>query len=172
MDDVLSKPLVRAQLERKLHEHVLGPVDAATANVTSLQSEEPHLDLGVIAELRQLDDGDRSVVRELLGNFLHKAPGRLHELERAFESGDATLLRQMAHSLRGSAGGIGAKRLMGLATTLEFQAAADPMGDVRASLHALRGELEHVARALEAVLAELPQLEPRARSGAPTGRRQ
>jgi len=169
MDDVLSKPLVRAQLERKLYEHILGPMDAASAPETSLQSEEPHLDLAVIAELRQLDDGNKSVVRELLGNFLHKAPGRLHELERACESGDAERLRQMAHSLRGSAGGIGAKRLTALATALEFQAAAEPMGDVRTSLQALRRELEHVARALTAVLSELPQAEPRARSGAPTG---
>ncbi len=158
MDDVLSKPLVRAQLQRKLYQHLLGR--SAGPRTASLRVEEPHVDPQVIAELRELDDGGSALLPELLGNFLQKTPGRLRDLAEALERRDGPRLRSGAHGLRGSAGGVGAKRLTALATALEFQAAAEPMGDLGAAVSAIETEFEHVAGALRAVLAELPDGAP------------
>ncbi|MFI5306919.1 MAG: ATP-binding protein [Polyangiales bacterium] len=153
MDDVLSKPLVKAQLQQKLYQHLLDPQPGAQPPGVSWDSEEPHVDPLVIAELRELDDGSSGLVQELLGNFLQKTPGRLRELRDAAEQRDAERVRSAAHGLRGSAGSVGAKRLSALATALEFQAAAEPMGDVEAAVNAMHEELGHVAVALKAELS-------------------
>jgi CheY-like chemotaxis protein len=158
MDDVLSKPLVKAQLEQKLYQHCLSSQPGTQPSGVGLPSQEPHVDPLVIAELRELDDGRNGLLQELLGSFLQKTPGRLRELRDAAEQGDAERLRSAAHGLRGSAGSVGAKRLTALATALEFQAAAQPMGDVGAAVTAMHEELGHVAVALKAVLTEAPVL--------------
>jgi HPt (histidine-containing phosphotransfer) domain-containing protein len=46
-------------------------------------------------------DGDRTLLTELVEIFLEDCPRRLQELERAVAEGNAIMIKQTAHSLKG-----------------------------------------------------------------------
>ena len=46
-------------------------------------------------------DGDRTLLTELVEIFLEDCPRRLQELERAVAEGNAMMIKQTAHSLKG-----------------------------------------------------------------------
>jgi len=151
MDDVLIKPLVRAQLEQMLARHLVEAGVAPAPAVEAPPADDPRLDFSVIAELQHLGP---VVARDLLTRFVAGIPARQRELTDALTSGDHARLRSTAHRLRGSAGCYGAKRLIALTQELERHAAAQPVGDLATSVTAVAAELEHVATALQAWLAE------------------
>ena len=151
MDDVLSKPLVRSELERKLYRHVLGSdMPPAAASLRPIEPE-PCVDPALIREL--LEFGAKEFLNDLFGNFIKETPLRLHALSEAVARSDAEQQREIAHVLRGSAGAVGAKRLSRLASKLEAGAVANQNADVALSLSAMRSEFEHVAAELKTVLA-------------------
>jgi signal transduction histidine kinase/CheY-like chemotaxis protein len=151
MDDVLSKPLVRAELEHKLCLHVLGT--AAPPKTASVRpgDTEPSLDPALIREL--LAFGAKDFLHDLLGNFIKETPLRLHALSEAVARSDEERQREIAHVLRGSAGAVGATRLSRMASKLEAAAVAAPDAELAVSLRALHSEFEHVAAELKTVLA-------------------
>jgi hypothetical protein len=151
MDDVLVKPLVRAQLEQMLGRHLVGPGAEPTSQVEATLADDPHLDTGVLDELEELG---APVAHGLLSRFASGIPAREVELRAALASGDYTRLRSTAHGLRGAAGCYGAKRLVALTKRLELEAAAQPAGDVASSVAAVAAELSQVATAVRALLAE------------------
>ena len=154
MDDVLVKPLVRAQLEQLLARHLLAPGAMPASKVEATPEDEPHLDRSVIAELQELGP---SMARDLLTRFAAGIPARANELTSALAAGDYARLRSSAHGLRGAAGCYGARRLIALTSRLELQAAAEPVvGDVAANVAAVAAELEQLANELRGVLAERP----------------
>ncbi len=151
MDDVLVKPLVRAQLEQMLARHLLDADAARPAQLDSEPAQEPCIDAQVIAELHELG---ASVARDLLSRFVGRIPARLLELTDALASGDHERLRGVAHGLRGAAGCYGAKRLTTLTKELELQTLAQPVGDLAAGVAAIAAELEQVATELSALVAD------------------
>jgi signal transduction histidine kinase/CheY-like chemotaxis protein/HPt (histidine-containing phosphotransfer) domain-containing protein len=158
MDDVLSKPLVRSELEQKLYRHVLGAETPSERRSIPSDQAEPSVDPALIREL--LEFGAKDFLHDLLGNFIKETPERLTALSQAVERRDSDSQREIAHTLRGSAGAVGAKRLSRLASNLEGGAAVRQTGDMVAALSAMRSEFEQVAAELGAVLA-------RATSGPP-----
>lgn len=75
-------------------------------------SDVPVLDAAVVSGLRQLTPpGEPDVLAEVLNLFLVEVPPRLDRLRNAWASGNIEELRRVAHSLKGSAGNIGARRL-------------------------------------------------------------
>lgn len=72
----------------------------------------------------------------------------------AVERGDGDARRRRAHSLKGSAGNLGAARLAELCGALESQAADEPPGAAEL-LAALRLELDTVQQAVREVCDEL-----------------
>jgi HPt (histidine-containing phosphotransfer) domain-containing protein len=73
---------------------------------------EPALDRSVIDVLRQLTPpGEPDVLVEILTLFLQDVPTRIAALQNAVGSGDADGVHRAAHSLKGSAGNVGAKGL-------------------------------------------------------------
>ena len=63
--------------------------------------------------------GDKHSIRELLELFLHANTQTLKRLEEAKEDGNIIAWLQLAHQMKGSAGYIGAKRLVGLCIEAE-----------------------------------------------------
>jgi HPt (histidine-containing phosphotransfer) domain-containing protein len=59
-------------------------------------------------ELRDLFDGDEDVLREAAGLFLEDGPRLLAGLREAVDRGDATAVREAAHTLEGAAANFGA----------------------------------------------------------------
>jgi two-component system, sensor histidine kinase and response regulator len=80
----------------------------------------PVLDPAVIDGLRQLNiPGEPDVLAEVLKMFLQEVPPRIERLRNAFAAGDIQEVHRIAHSLKGSAGNIGARSMFGVSKQLD-----------------------------------------------------
>jgi HPt (histidine-containing phosphotransfer) domain-containing protein len=83
-------------------------------------AEAPVLDPSVIDTLRQLTPpGEPDVLTEVLQMFLQEVPPRIERLRNAWTAGDIQEVHRAAHSLKGSAGNIGAQRLLAVCRDLD-----------------------------------------------------
>ena len=103
------------------------------------------LDPTVVAEIRALSSPGEDVLAEIVGIFLADVPQQFQGLRAALAAGDLETTRQIAHRLRGTALGTGARRLADVCALVE-NAARD--GDLdRAAAHAATLDDEfHCAR--------------------------
>lgn len=103
--------------------------------------EPPSVDL---ARAMHWVGGDRRLLGELVAIFVEEAPGRLAELRRAAAARDATTVERVAHSLKGSAGLLGAASLQAASAELEERAVAKRVDGVADLVARVEGELERV----------------------------
>jgi signal transduction histidine kinase/CheY-like chemotaxis protein/HPt (histidine-containing phosphotransfer) domain-containing protein len=134
MDDYLSKPLDAQALDAVLQRWVGA-------------SEETVLDRAVLRSLAR-DVGDEAIVAEICEIFLAETGPRVHEIERAARDRDAEALRVSAHTLKGSAGNVGAIAVASAATELERLAKAGELDDLQAPLLRLADAVELTRAAL------------------------
>ena len=80
------------------------------------------MDFNRLQELRDMDDEDLFMVRELVDVFLTKTSQRLPTLHAAIEAGDADVLVLAAHGVRGATSSVGAVAVTGLCCQLEQNA--------------------------------------------------
>ncbi len=99
------------------------------------------VDLGVA---RRWVGGDRALLLELVGIFVGEAPARLGALRAAVASRDTKVLERLAHSLKGSAGLLGAKGLQGICAELEEVAVGKRLGDAPGLVAQIDSELGRV----------------------------
>ena len=85
----------------------------------------------------------------LIAEFIETAENRMDEIQSSIVSHDATILERAAHSLRGSAGGIGALRLSALAAELEEDARQNSLHRAADLLSQMESEFTSVRHALE-----------------------
>ncbi len=169
MDDVLSKPVVRAQLEAVLNKHVgAKPVEPARAADEAKPASSPlpppppqgnrssRFDPEVFGDLVQMELEQAGFLPRLLNGFIDRAPERMRSIEAALEQRDVEILERTAHSLRGSAGGFGATRLAELCGVFEKRAAAGAFDELPALLASIRDELAAVNEELASTLLQLP----------------
>ncbi|HKU38519.1 MAG TPA: ATP-binding protein [Polyangiales bacterium] len=150
MDDVLCKPVTRGELERTLHRALFGGGRTVAPRPQQSLALEPRLELTILDELRTL--GAPEYVTTLIDGWKSDARARLDALADAAERDDRAELRELAHALKGSAAGIGARRLASLASELETYVQAPPAGDLRPRLRALRDEYAALTLELDRVL--------------------
>ena len=128
MDDYISKPLRRSDLRAALERYQ----DGAAATGRSVESASPSLspvaetsggglvlDLSVLEDLRDLDDGEGEILRETIDVFLDTTPERLDGLLQALQAGDAETAERLAHTLKSSSGIVGGRRMMAICAELE-----------------------------------------------------
>lgn len=83
------------------------------------------LDPVVLESLRQLTaPGEPDVLAQVCQLFLEDAPARIETLRRAQAAGEAVGVQRAAHSLKGSAGNLGAKALLDVCRQLDDRARA------------------------------------------------
>ena len=108
--------------------------------------EAPALDPVVLESLRQLTPpGEPDVLAEVLQLFKADVPTRIERLRAAWQAGDAVTVQRAAHSLKGSAGNIGANQLLAVCARLdELGRAGDlsALAPLVASLDAEYGRVE------------------------------
>ncbi|MDO8677425.1 MAG: Hpt domain-containing protein [Acidobacteriota bacterium] len=114
---------------------------------------EPVLDAAMIDNLRQLTPpGEPDVLAEVLELFLQDVPRRIEKLRAAWAAGDAAELHKTAHSLKGSAGNIGAQTLFGVCRQLDDKGRAGDLTDAKPLVDALVTEYARVEVAIGLIL--------------------
>lgn len=112
-------------------------------------SEDPVLDGVALDRLRSIGGGD--LVRRMIELYLDGGPGRIRNVTEGAAAGDISAVERAAHSIKSSAGNLGAIRLQRTAEALEAAAAAGAIDarlveriaqDFEASAAALRDVLE------------------------------
>lgn len=114
----------------------------------------PVLDPAVIDNLRQLTPaGEPDVLAEVLELFLQDVPRRIATIRGASAVGDAAELYKTAHSLKGSAGNIGAQALFEVCRQLDDKGRAGDLTDANRLVDALDAEFKRVEVAIRQLLA-------------------
>jgi CheY-like chemotaxis protein len=148
MDDYVAKPVDTDALDSVLRRWVASPPATAEVSVRRRPSIPP-IDLAMLRRLRVgLPAGGSDVVGEVIGIFRQEAPVRLLALRDAVARGDLVSAGRTAHTLKGSAGHLGAKTLGALCARLEDQVRAGAPFDAAFAVQAIAEELERVDAAL------------------------
>jgi CheY-like chemotaxis protein len=155
MNDYLSKPVQKAELERMLEKWIL-PESLAEVGVSSeepMYNDKPILDQGVIASLRELGGpDDPGLFVELVNLFLSDTPERMRTLSEAFERRDPSALEHAAHALKSSSANLGALGLSGLFRDIEAAGREKDLERARPLVERTRPEFERVQAALRSEL--------------------
>jgi CheY-like chemotaxis protein/HPt (histidine-containing phosphotransfer) domain-containing protein len=143
MDEYVTKPVRPAELLRVI-ESLVRP----TASGRDGQPPSPSIPDGAEtelmdeAELRRITDGNVELMCQLAQIFLEDYPGRVEEIRAAIAGSNAEALRRAAHTLKGAAGVLAARRVVEMARKLES------MGR-EADLASALGTYEALVRALQ-----------------------
>lgn len=144
MDDYVSKPIRREELQR-----VLGEVQsAAGARISATDEASVHTH----AELREICDSDDDLVAELIALFRSDTPQLLDVLRAAVARCDAPGLASGAHKLLSSLGAFGAMHASELVRELEQQGREADLQGAEARIANVEREIDTI----QACLARYP----------------
>jgi CheY-like chemotaxis protein len=171
MDDYISKPMAGDELDRLLRKWAPipgargrqaepAPEPAPTSNRSPSRrptpiSRAPAVDPAALEKLRAMRQGDSDLVLEVIDLFLQETPDRLIALRDGLSRGDLPLISRVAHTIRGSAGHLGAKALAALCARVEDKAR---QGVPFNNAFALSSIEEEIGRVRDALLAEAERL--------------
>ena len=117
----------------------------------------PALDPAVLASLRKLTPaGEPDVLTEILNLFLTETTPRVSRLRNAWTAGNIEEVHRSAHSLKGSAGNIGARRLQAVCGQLEDKGKSGDLGELGPLVDALSAEFDKVEDEIRRVLTAAP----------------
>lgn len=108
-----------------------------------------------LTRLQEAFDDDRAGIVELLDMALETGAKHRRGLEEGLAAGDAVMIARAAHSIKGSAGNVGAERVSALATALDERARRGDLSDARERIDALGAAYEELARAVDDVRASV-----------------
>jgi HPt (histidine-containing phosphotransfer) domain-containing protein len=112
------------------------------------------LDDAVLAGLRKLTPpGEPDVLVEVLKLFLEEVPPRIARLRNAWAAGNIQEVHRTAHSLKGSAGNIGARRLYDVCSQLDQRGKAGDLAAVPPLVDALGVEFGKVETEIRRLIA-------------------
>lgn len=133
MDGYVSKPINIDQLNNEIkrlvrHEPAPNVVSMPSAPVTTIQ---PLFDLAyMLAKV----DNDEAFFTTFAEIFLDDTQQRLTRLTAAMAAGDAAVTLHEAHSIKGSAGALGADAMTDIAAAIEKKASSGQIGDAMGDL--------------------------------------
>ena len=168
MDDYLSKPVSREQLENCLHRWLPGRASfelrapQPTADIAApvpppsprnvAPSIFPVLDHGMLDELREIA-GDETP--RIIGLFLEDAPRLIARMESASALPDLEAIRDAAHTLKSSSANVGAMALSTAAKRVELGARAQKLDRPAVAVALVIAEYARARMALQGYIAEL-----------------
>lgn len=153
VDVFMTKPINSRQLINEIVRLTDAKQPAATpaATNTTVEQDNPYLDLRLIAELQQLGSGNPDFFASLVDSFKEDASKHLNIIQSAVKD-DYLALRESLHALKGSSTEMGAIKL---ATLCKQGEASQPEQINSATLLQLANELE---QAYLAAVSELNKL--------------
>ncbi|MEP7124885.1 MAG: ATP-binding protein [Byssovorax sp.] len=172
MDDYLSKPMAGDELDRLLRKWAplsgsgprsrradpapeVAPVSSSPIRRPTPITRAPAVDPAALEKLRAMRQGDSDLVLEVIDLFLQETPDRLVSLRDGLTRGDLPLISRVAHTIRGSAGHLGAKALAALCARVEEKAR---QGVPFNNAFALSSIEEEIGRVRDALIAESERL--------------
>ncbi len=108
-----------------------------------------------LERLEEAFEEDTAGIADLLDMALATGAKHRRALEDGIATGDAEVIRRAAHSIKGSAGNIGANVVMRLASELDERARAGDLSDARARVDAIGAAYAEVAEEVRAYRASL-----------------
>ncbi|WP_051278835.1 PAS domain S-box protein [Chitinilyticum aquatile] len=155
MNDHLAKPFEPEALHAMLAKWLVAPAGGSVADGNGTPVAQPLAPIDGLdqqAGLRRVL-GDAAIYTRLLRMFLAGQTSIMNELQAALAAGERETACRMAHTLKGSAGTIGAGRIQAAAAELERMLGGDVESiDVSPQLAELADELAQVLPALQAAL--------------------
>ena len=157
MDDYITKPLRFADLAELLERYSVGerierPLESPRASSPAAVFDSQ----GVLERVL----GDRPLLAELLNIFCGEYGQRQAELREALAARDTALLERAAHSLRGSAGNLGAAATALAAAALEQFARDGDLIGAGESIAAIEAEMARLLPEIEPFRLPAQQIEP------------
>jgi len=144
MDDFLSKPILLSDLRAALVR--VGGDRSPTGEMSIVTTEAPAFDPARLEEIHQLEImTGRSLVRELVDDFLAEAPRGMEQMRDALTQGDFNRLAFSAHALKGSSVQVGAPRVAALSAELEKRGRSATLDGTARVLADLEREIRRVA---------------------------
>ena len=152
MNDYVSKPVKLPELQAALQRAVgcVQPRARLQPPAPASLRTEPVIDPAVFESLRSLrEPGEADPVAELAALFMKDTPPRLEAIKAAVLASNATALRESAHSLKGTASNLGARRLASLCAKVETLAKAGDVAEAAQCLPQVADEYQQVCFVLE-----------------------
>lgn len=110
------------------------------------------IDMSVVQELLDLsDDGDPELLIDLIQMFLEDGPSRVQSILEGLAEGDLEKVERAAHSLKGSAGNLGARKVQDIAEQLQV---SSRQGDA----DVVKGQVESLPQAFAAAEQDFREL--------------
>ena len=158
MDDYISKPIMLPDIEA-----VLSGLKAPTLPSTENSDDKtvPRLDSNVLANFNKLSPEDPyDPLTDLAELFGEEIPKQKKGLEEALAQGDAKKFTHIAHTFKGSANNIGARRLAELCQKLE-----EWESDLRESSEEIQSILGKIQKEADSVLESLADIVAKRNTG-------
>jgi signal transduction histidine kinase/CheY-like chemotaxis protein len=158
MDDYVSKPIDKRRLEEALLRWAPGSEARVAARSTREKpgpasggsDEDPRFPDLEEDRLEDVCGHDATLELEVIQMFLESTRETLDGMRAALEAGDATLLRGLAHGLKGGSRTLGAAALGELAQEIERLAGASDFASAHAVLEGAAVAFERVTATMEA----------------------
>jgi polar amino acid transport system substrate-binding protein len=156
MDDHIAKPIDPDELfstllrwirpgERKMPEHPSEPsINSAADSLPDMAG------IDVKSGLRRVG-GNSELYRKLLNKFIRNYGGTCQAIAEAIEKSDLDSAKRLAHTVKGTAGNIGATGLYKAAAALESALAGDEQGTAAPALARFKTSIDQVIEALRPV---------------------
>jgi len=103
------------------------------------------------------DDGEPDLVAELVELYINDTQARLTEIQTALKEKDTQALQIVAHSLKGSSGNLGIRRMAEICVVLEENLKKNSWDKAEAQVSELESEFLRVRQVLESKMQMVNQ---------------
>ena len=151
MDEFLTKPFDEAQIVAALRRWIAPLEREATERHELAEKPVPDaIDTAAIAAIRAMDSkGGDALLKNVVTKFLATSPAHVATIREKFASGDAETVWRTAHSLKSSAGALGAKLLAQHCANIEAAAREKSVDAVKDLVDTLESVFATVAEQLQ-----------------------
>ncbi len=157
MDDYLAKPIRAQQLVAKVHEIVdaklLNDARAKEGDVAMAETiitEDPVLDREIVMQLK--DIGGTDLVKSVYEDFVEESAILVREAVEAWKKEDIGTVKSHLHTLKGSAGTVGAGIVADIAREAEGRLKTNDTSTLAEALPALESAFDNFLKNYEALL--------------------
>lgn len=148
MDDYLSKPIKRDELERIIKKYSSFIEYAVAASPPPIPIQSAPLDWLSLVDMM---NGDEELAESLVQQYIEEAQAQIEELRDAADKNDFKSIAAAAHRLKGVSGNLGVKTVYDLTAKLERLAKEEELEQESDLLQELVKEVEHVRKWFEEI---------------------